>query len=157
MRTFTTETAAAAFELEQLVIDYWREVDMNDAANITDFYTEDSTYKGGIQLFFKGREGVRKFYDNVRATRDADRIVRHTITNMQVTVHDQKRGTVNYIIVTYGKSGKKPISGLTGPSQVTDVHLECRREADGKWRIAAFVGDAVFVGGDSLLNQLPKT
>ena len=156
MRAFTTETAAVGFELEQLVTGYWREVDANDAANITDYFTEDCKYRGGTQLNFTGKAGITKFYDNVRATRDPARIVRHTVMNVHVDVHDRNSGTVNYIIVTYAKSGTPPIPGLTGPSQVTDVRLECRRGPDGMFRISDFYGNAVFIGGESLINQLPK-
>ncbi len=156
MRKFTAEQAVVGFELEQLVSGYWLEVDANDAANITDFFTEDCKYRGGTTLNFAGRAGVAKFYENVKATRDPARVVRHTVVNIHVDVHDNNNGTVNYMIVTYAKSGTPPIQGLTGPSQVTDVRLQCRREPDGIFRILDFFGNAIFIGGESMINQLPK-
>src|SRR5579871_5315817 len=100
MHTFTAETAVAAIELEQLVASYWYDIDFNDARTVADFFTEDCSYVGGPQISYSGREGIRKFYDNVRATRDSSRVIRHTITNLRVSVHDKSRASVTYIIVS---------------------------------------------------------
>ena len=157
MRTFTPDEIAAGFELQQLVADYWHDADFNESLKIPDFYTEDCSYVGGPGISYNGREGVRRFYDDVRAKKDPTRVMRHTVTNLRVAVKDKNHGTVDYMIVTYAAAGTPPIEGPTAPSQVTDVHLDCVRKAKGKWEIAKFHGAPIFVGGASMLNKLAKT
>ncbi len=156
MRKFTPETAAAGFELMQLVEDYWRDVDFNNALRVPDFFTEDCLYDSGPGIRYEGREGMRKFYDHVRSVVPPDRVARHTITSTHVDVKDNNHGTVNYCIVTYMGSGKPPIPGTINPSQITDVRLECRRNKAGTWEIAEFHGSPLFAGGASMLKELKK-
>jgi hypothetical protein len=149
------DTLHAVIELQQLVINYWHEVDFNDARNLTDLYTEDCTYFSGKDINYKGHEGIERFYANSRAIRgDGARSVRHSASNIKVTVHDRDRGSVWYLLTTYAAYGVAPIETAIAPSQITDINVDCVRGADGVWRIAKFTGDIIMMGPNSLTKKL---
>jgi ketosteroid isomerase-like protein len=154
MRTFSKDAAAAAVELEQLAMDYWRDIDFNDARNLHDFYTEDCTFAAGENTY-RGRNGIKAFYEIARVAK-VGMTTRHSMTNLHVAVHDGNRATLEFIIMSYRGAGKLPITGLQGPALVSDGRMECRREADGKWRITAFSGAPVFMGNDPVLEKMAK-
>jgi uncharacterized protein (TIGR02246 family) len=148
MGTSTTSHLISTGELEQFVIGYWRDVDFNKAANVANYYTEDCTLtsKGVTEQAFKGHDGVKSYYAMLFASRSADRIVRHTVTNIHITADDVDHAVVDHFIITYAKAGSKPVQGFTGPTAFVDVRLTCRRSNDGKWRIAKFEAELIFVG-----------
>jgi ketosteroid isomerase-like protein len=139
----------AAMELQQLVSEYWGELDSNQARNVTDFYLEDCSFTAGTTYSGKGRAGVRKFYDErakfVSEEKDGIRTTRHTYANFKVAFENDNSARVDFVMINYSGSGAPPIAGFTGPSMVSDVTFECRRDAQGQWKIAAFMGTPMFV------------
>lgn len=154
MRTFSNDAAAAAVELEQLSIDYWRDIDFNDARKLHEFYTEDCSFAAGENTY-RGRDGIKAFYDIARAAK-VGMTTRHSMSNLHVVVHDHTCATIEFLIMSYRGAGKLPVTGLQGPALVSDGRMECRREADGKWRITSFAGTPVFMGNDPVLEKLAK-
>ncbi len=156
MRKFNQGEAIAALELHQLVAEWGHELDSNSGLNITEYYTEDCDYLLAGQVHH-GHAAVRKFYQD-RAERvrvqqtDGVRTQRHTITNLRITFQDADHATLNFLITNYSGPGKPPVRNLVGPTVVADCRFECRREADGLWRIALFDSAALFVGNDPFLN-----
>ena len=55
MRTFSPETAARAIELEQMLVDFNREIDFNGGAKASTFFSEECVAEVGA-IAFKGRE-----------------------------------------------------------------------------------------------------
>jgi ketosteroid isomerase-like protein len=154
MRTFTADEKSAVTELMQFITDYWYEVDINGARQLTEFYTPDCTYFGGMDITYKGHEGIEKFYANSRAVKEADRISRHMVSNVRVVPHGKDGATVHYNLTTYGASGKPPIEVDFSPMQITDIRNECVRDAGGRWRIAEFHGQPMFYSPHHVSKRL---
>lgn len=156
MPRFDHDTAIAALELQQLILDWGNELDINGGLNVAALCTEDCTYVVGGNTH-RGPAGVTKFYSD-RAERirtqqkDGVRTQRHTITNLRVAFRDKDHATVGFMVVNYSAEGKAPALNLVGPTIVADSRMECRRDAAGEWRIALFDSKPVFIGNDPFLN-----
>lgn len=155
MARFDQETAVSAMEIHQLIADWGHELDMNGGLGVAGLITEDCTYRvGGVA--YLGHGPVTKFYsdrgERVRTQqKDGVRTQRHTITNLRVAFQDKSHAAVTFIIVNYSAEGKPPVD-LTGPTILADCRMECRRDADGEWRICLFDSTPMFVGSDPFLN-----
>jgi hypothetical protein len=161
MRTFNLETAAAALDLEQMVADWCRDLDVNGGLNSTDFFTEDCIVEAG-RISYKGHAAMQKFYqdraERVRAEqKDGVRTARHVFTNLRFLFEGNDRVTLTFLIINFSGSGKAPLFDATVPSVVSDVRFECRRDAKGQWRIAEFHGAPIFVGNDPFLIKAVVT
>jgi hypothetical protein len=159
MRKFDQETAIAAVELQQMVTDYLAILDGPGGGAGLDFFTEDVEVKLGTTISYTGRTEMKKFFEGVaerlRAEKDG-RTSRHGYVNFKVTFPEKNRATVTVISVSFAGSGKPPLLNATTPSAVTDVRWECRREADGQWRIFGYYSQPIFVGNNPpLLSAKP--
>lgn len=152
------ESVSAILELQQLVSDYWHELDSNEARNVTDFYTDDCSYIAGASFNLKGRAGVRKFYDDrarhVATEKDGIRNTRHLAANVRISLKGKNRAAVDFVMVNYSGAGKPPVRDFTGPSMVSDVYWECVRETDGKWRLESFRGEPMFIGNEGFIGKV---
>jgi hypothetical protein len=157
MRRFSAKTAAIATELQQLLVDFGREADFNEARNITEFYAEDGTLTAGSQSH-RGHSAIRQFYADRnervrREQKDGARTVRHTFTNVQVMIEDVDHAVLNFGCPNYSGAGLPPLTGLVGPTMFSDCQMKFRREANGPWLITLFRGIPVFIGSDPFLNK----
>jgi hypothetical protein len=158
MRTFTSETALAAVELEQLVADWCRDLDANGGLGAFRFFTEDCVVDCGA-IAYNGHAGMKKFYldraERVRTTeKDGARSARHSYASLRVMIAGVDRATVTFAIINFSGSGHAPLFNATTPAIVSDVRLECRRAKDGAWLIAGFYGWPIFVGADPFVNRM---
>jgi hypothetical protein len=156
MRKFDQETAIATVAVQQLIIDWGHDLDVNDGANIAELLTEDVTYYLGGNPF-RGREAVTGFYtarvDRIRKEqKDGVRTQRHAIASLRVTLRDPTHANVTFLVVNFSGGGKPPLLDATMPTVVADSRMECRREADGIWRISEFDSAPIFAGNDPFLN-----
>jgi hypothetical protein len=156
MPRFDQETAVSAMELHQLIAEWGDELDSNGGLTVTRLCTEDCTYLIGGNAI-RGTAAVQKFYadrgERVRTQqKDGVRTQRHVISNLKITFKTNDSAVLHFIIVNYSAEGKAPVSNLVGPTIVADCRMECRREADGEWRIALFDSTPVFIGNDPFLN-----
>ena len=157
MRKFNAQTAIATIELEQLVTDYFWDVDMTGGRDAPLYYTEDCIAEVG-KLNFKGHDGVKKFYqdrlDSIHKTqKDGVRTSRHVVTGIQVIFENEKRATVNFLVSTFAASGKPPLPDSTLVVAVSDSRFECRLDDDGHWRIMGFYGGPIFVGQEEFARK----
>jgi ketosteroid isomerase-like protein len=152
VRSIDEKTRAAVIELQQMVADYWHEVDTNNAAAAPEFFTEDGVFDVGNKLRYEGRAGVRAFYDQ-RALR-GQRTTRHTFTNLRVELESPNSAKVSYIVTNYGADGPAPVTDFDGPSLVSQIEARCIRNAEGVWRIAALRGDPMFIGKEPYTRQV---
>lgn len=149
MRRFNQNTSVAALELQQLAIDYWREIDFNDGHNGAEFYTQHCVIElGGTR--YEGHEGLKQFFA-LRHTmnskeKDGVRTTRHCPLNIQIDIHNTNTATLNFLVVSYSGGGQPPITGHATPNLISDVCFECERTPDSPWKIRKFSGDAVFLG-----------
>jgi ketosteroid isomerase-like protein len=150
------QTAISIVEVQQLVTAWARELDANGGLDIARLLAEDCNYLMGGKAYC-GHAAVSKFYiDRVERIRqqqkDGVRTQRHTLSNLLVTIDGASHAKVTFTIVNYSAAGKPPVLNLVGPTMVADCRMECRREADGRWRIALFDNTPVFIGNDPFLN-----
>jgi hypothetical protein len=156
MPRFNQETVVSAMEVQQLIVEWGYELDLNNAQDITGLCTDDCTY------FLAGKPHVghaliKDFYaarnERVRTQqKDSVRTQRHTISNFRTTFEDADNATVNFLLVNYSKEGTAPALDLVGPTIVADCRMQCRRGADGEWLISLFDSTPVFIGNDPFLN-----
>jgi len=157
MRRFDQETTVAAIELEQMVADYWREVDMNGAVHAADYFAEDSVASMGVQSLV-GRAEVARYYSERLASNHAqfgagNRRTSHTIVNLRIAFDDKDHASVDFMTVTYAATGKLPVSNATIPAAIGEVRLSCRRDGSGQWLIHEFHGAPVFLSGDDYVRK----
>jgi hypothetical protein len=158
MPRFSPQTAREALELQQLVTEWCRELDDNHGLNATRFFTEDCVVDAG-GISYNGHEAMQAFYRGVaefaRATPDRGaRTTRHTYTSLGISFGAAERATVTFLSFTFSGYGATPVLGATAPNTISDVRFECRRDAEGEWRVAEFYACPVFLGDDPYLNQL---
>jgi len=157
MRNFDSQKAITAIELEQMVVDYWREVDANGGANATRFFSEEIVADFGI-IKFSGHEGVQKYYadrlEQIRKTqKEGIRTTRHVFHNLQVEIETEDRATLRFLVATYGGEGHHPIFAGTKPVSISDTRFECRRQSDGQWKIFEFFGEPIFIGEEEFARN----
>jgi hypothetical protein len=161
MRRFNSETAVAAVELQQMVADYWREVDLNGAAHAADYFAEDGVANMG-PYSFTGRAGVANYYAERGAASRAQfaavggRRAYHTVLNLQIVFDGADRASLSFMTILYAGEGKLPALGATTPLSVGEVRWECRRAADGQWFIHEFHGAPLFLGDDDYVKKALK-
>src|SRR5262245_48700940 len=113
MRTMDDAMRAAVTDLQQLVADYWYDVDEHDSLTAPEFFTEDGVFEVGTGTY-TGPTGVRAFYDH-RALR-GKRTTRHTVA----------------VSILYAADGPAPITNFVGPAVVSDVVCVCDRNPNGQ-------------------------
>jgi hypothetical protein len=158
MRRYDMDKLIIAYELEQRLYDFAEEMDINDYANIADFYTEDAVFHAGPNRI-EPRSAIVKFYEtrneNVRKyQKDGARTGRHTFQNVRVVVEDENNAKIHFINVNYAREGRAPAAGLVGPSMIADCVMTCRREADGVWRFSEFKPSSALVGEDDFMKKM---
>ncbi len=162
MRRLTEETAVAGFEVEQMVMDYWQEVDVNHAADIKGYFTDDCRCVMGPYTLNGPDEVVAFYAERIEIGRTEfpphGRTAYHSITNLRVNVDSNERASANFLSIAYSAPGKTPppILNATVPVSVGKVRFEFRREADGQWRIFEFEGSSTFLGGDDYVKKALK-
>ncbi len=150
MANFDTRDIAVRRELEQRIAEYWHEVDVNNGAHATDFFTEDC--KADLTgLVFEGHAGVRTYFaDRMTKNRNGLRQTRHVISNMRIRPEGLDSATADFIVTSFGAEGPPPQENATLPAAISEATFECRRHADGDDAAGAArrgqdVGKLVFV------------
>lgn len=158
MRKFDMEKLVTAYELEQRLYDFIEEMDVNNYANIAEFYTEDAVFRAGPKTVTP-RSEIVKFYEtrneNVKKYQSGGaRTGRHTFLNVRVDVEDETHATLRFVNVSYAAEGPAPAVGLVGPGMVSDCVMKCRREGDGVWRFSEFAPSAALLGEDDFMKKM---
>jgi hypothetical protein len=156
MPRYDQETAIAAAEVQQLILEWGHELDINAARNITDLCTQDCIYYLAGKPH-TGHDAIKAFYAarNERVAtlqKDGVRTQRHAISNLRVSFPEKDKAAIGFIIVNYSKEGKPPAFDLVGPTIVADCKMEARIDTDSEWRISMFDSAPVFIGNDPFLN-----
>jgi len=156
MPRFDPETAVSAAEIQQLIAEWCRELDINGGADIASLCTEDCTYMLAGKPHV-GHAAVRDFYaarnERVRTQqRDGVRTQRHAISNFLTSFRGPDAASVAFTLVNYSAEGKAPALNLVGPTIIADCRMEFERGSDREWRISLFDSAPVFIGNDPFLN-----
>jgi hypothetical protein len=136
------------FDLNQIVVRYWADVNHNNGERAHEFYEKDGYFSVGEKRH-SGRAAIQEFYQ-WRAKRGA-RIARHLITN----VLTEPGANANEAFVTgsvclYASDGA-PILPSTPPTMVADFRAHCVRDAKG-WLFRAHDVTPLFRGAGRLTS-----
>ena len=147
MAKFTIEQALVVAEVQQLINDWARELDVNNGLQIADLVTEDCLYVvGGNE--HRGRPLVAKFYNDRLARLSAQPqgvpTQRHTLSNLRVDFRATDEVSITFSLVYFTTAGMASGLNHADPAAVADVRMECRRDSDGEWRIAKFDSNQTF-------------
>ncbi len=147
-RSLTAEAALATVELQQLLYDIGHEIDANVGTDITDFYCEDGAFVVGTHRY-EGHARIAAFYaaerERVRTTlNNGERQLLHAFVNPRIFVHAADSATILCTNINFSAPGARPIEGPIAANMIVECRLDCRREADGIWRIALFESDIQF-------------
>jgi len=136
----TIERLQILREIEDLLIDYWWDVDTNWGKTAHEFYTENGRFSTSIKTRV-GRAAIKEFY----ASREGrgERVARHVATNHRITIHDRNRASAVWILSLFAADGA-PVLPSKPAIMIADVHDEIVREADGRWRYASRTIEAQF-------------
>lgn len=151
MAKFTPQEAADVMAIKQAIYEWGDELDINNGLSMrkADCLAEDVQYNVG-GAWRDGLAAVEAFY-NGRA--DAMRAgaglmtMRHIITSLRVSFDDADHAKVGYLLVFFAALGDGPFEAYCDPLAVADVKMECRRDADGEWRITRFDSGQIFKRG----------
>lgn len=129
----TLERLQIIREIEDLLIDYWFDVDTNWGRNAHEFYTEDGEFSTSINTRV-GREAIKKFYAGREGR--GERVARHLINNHKITIHDRNRVSSVWILSLFAADGV-PVLPSKPAIMVADVYDEVVRCDDGRWRYSS--------------------
>ena len=147
MAKFTIEQAVTAAAVQQLINDWAHELDVHNGLHISDLVTEDCTYiLGGTPR--NGRAAVAQFYQDrlkrLSAQPQGVPTQRHALSNLRINFRSADAVSITFTLVYFTTAGMASGLNHADPAAVADVRMDCRREADGEWRIALFDSNQTF-------------
>lgn len=151
MARFSAEQAAAVAAIQQVINEWGDQLDTNNGLTMVeaDVLTEDCRYFVGEQ-WREGLAATAQFYrdrwDKLQASNSV-LVMRHLISNYRITFTAEDQASVSFLLVFYAKAGEGPFTDYCDPLAVADVRMECRRGADGHWRISMFDSGQIFQRG----------
>jgi len=144
---FDMEQAVAVVAVQQLINDWAHELDIHNGQHITDLITEDCVYAVGGEPR-QGHAAVAKFYQDrlarLAAQPEGVPIHRHALSGLRVDFRSADEVSISFGLVYFTTAGMASGVNHADPASVADVRMDCRREADGHWRIARFDSNQVF-------------
>ncbi len=147
MAKFTVEQAADVIAVQQLVNDWAHELDVNSGLQIADLVSSDVVYNVGGEPK-QGRAAVETFYierlARLAATPEGVPVMRHIVSNLRVTFRDVDAVSITFSLVFFSTMGMASKLDHADPAAVADVRMDCKRGADGHWRIAMFDSGQTF-------------
>lgn len=151
MAKFTAEQAISVLAIQQVIHEWSHELDQNSGLKISeaDVLTEDCRYFIA-DAWQEGRAAAAKYYADRWARlgngKDAP-VMRHLHSNYRVSFNDADNATVGFSLLFFAGVGEPPMVGHCDALAVAEVWMECRREADGHWRISEFNSRQTFRRG----------
>lgn len=148
MAKFSADQAADVAAIQQVINDWGDELDRNDGLSIiaADVLTHDCRYFVGGE-WREGAAAAAQFYAERKVRLEAvggAPVMRHIMSNYRVSLTAEDSAEVGFLLLFFAKVGTPPFD-TCDPAAVADVQMECRREADGHWRIAMFNSGQTFI------------
>lgn len=141
------------YAVQERLIDYWWDVDKNNAVNAADFYTDDCVYQM-LDHRWEGHEPILAYY-RFRNGR-GPRLVRHLLSNVRVYMHSAESATLIAALSVYAADGV-PVVPAAPPVMVADEECGFVKGQDGKWRMRTHGITALFKGGSGVELLEPPT
>lgn len=148
MAKFTSEQAADVAAIQQVINEWGDELDTNSGLKITeaDVLTQDCRYFVGGE-WREGLGATAQFYkdrwDRLTAAGGAP-VMRHIHSNFRVKFTGADQAEAGFLLLFFARVGTPPFD-TCDPAAQAEVQMECRREADGHWRIAMFNSGQTFI------------
>jgi ketosteroid isomerase-like protein len=144
---FTAEQAQAVVEIQQLINDWGYDLDLHNGEHIAELVTEDCSYLvGGAPR--EGRAAVVQFYIDrkarLAATAEGVPTHRHALANLRVSFAAASEASITFNLIYFSTMGVAAGVEHADPASYADVRMNCRRDADGHWRIARFDSNQAF-------------
>lgn len=133
--------------VEQLIHEWADELDINNGLQMADLLCDDVVYtvRGGPR---HSRDDVLAFYRQrfaeLEATPAGVPIHRHAVVNLRTTFRTGDEVACRFGMIYFSAMGMASGTDHADPALVADVEMDCRRCADGHWRIARFDSAPVF-------------
>jgi hypothetical protein len=109
---------------ERLINEFFEAIDLRNEAHLDNLFTEDATYARPIapDTIVSGRDTIRKAFE----ARPGGRVMRHTCSNVRITVESAERATGVHRVVL-----------ITGPDQ-PPPDLQFGYQADARQLVGEF-------------------
>ncbi|HEY3908391.1 MAG TPA: nuclear transport factor 2 family protein [Stellaceae bacterium] len=132
--------------LNQLMINYWADVDQNGGNQAHEFYLPDALYAVGNNRF-EGIDKIRAFYE--RRRRLGNTTTRHLVGNVRLLPDDADQVRVVGVISLYRADGRPPIRGVRPPAMIADFEALCVLTDDRpRWRFQSHLVRPIFISSD---------
>jgi hypothetical protein len=141
------------YAIYSLLVNYWRDVDLNLGRDAHDFYVADGSFIVGDN-HFESHEGIRTFYTWRRGREKAGS--RHLLSDLAVVGDGERRARAFGVMTLHRASGLPPFRS-TVPTLIADLTCVCVQGDDGRWRFERHILDPVFVGDDVPLSLSVNT
>lgn len=147
-RTRGLTDAGAVAAITQLMNEWAHEVDANYGRGMVeaDLLTPDCRAKLEDK-WISGRDAIGAFYKarfaGIKPGEPAP-IIRQLLSNFRIALANENEAKVGLNLLLFFKVGTVPFSDYCDPVEVADVRAECRRGADGHWRISMLDSDRIF-------------
>ena len=149
----TTSSITEAREIERTIkdrwIDYWDDVDRNNARDALTFYTRDCIYQMA-DIRMEGPEAVAAYY--AYRNQRGSRVVRHIVSNLRVTLHSGETASLRGLLCAYAADGP-PVLPVILPVIVADTDCEfIRTSTSDVWKMRSHKLTALFADNTRLLR-----
>lgn len=141
-----------AHEIQERLLDYWREVDENGGRQAGSYWTEDAVWEAPARTF-KGRADIQSFFD-WRLTR-GDRLAFHMVANLKTVVESATRASSTWYLLLYAADGV-PVQPSASPTQVAAIDDRWTRSGEGPWLCAHRKFKVLFESGGALAGPAAK-
>jgi hypothetical protein len=141
---FETDDLVLWHELNQLMSNYWADVDHNGGLKAHEFYVSNGLYAIANNRF-EGREKIEAFYSRRRFGTGA---TRHALTNLRVFREDASYARLLGLMCLYRATGSSPFQGARPPAMIADFDARCVLGDDRQWRFEAHILQPFIVGND---------
>ena len=137
------DDAALWGALNQLMADYWADVDENGGRTADEFYLPDAVYAIGNNRF-EGRDKIEAFYAR---RRHSGILTRHLLGNLRTLGDDAPYARLAGLMSLYRADGRSPFQGARPPAMIADFEARCVL-ADGRWLLHSHLLRPFIIGSD---------
>jgi hypothetical protein len=141
---FDADDVVLWHQLNQLMSDYWADVDHNGGLEAHEFYLPDGLYAIANNRF-EGRAKIEAFYARRRFGVTS---TRHVLSNLRTFRDDPWHARALGLMSLYRATGDSPFQGARPPAMIADFEARCALSEGQRWRFETHVLQPFIVGSD---------
>jgi SnoaL-like domain len=130
--------------LNELMANYWAEVDVNGGTGAHEFYLPEGIYAIGDNRF-EGKDQIKAFYARRRY---GSVVTRHLLCNLRAFREDERHARMMGLMSLYRADGKSPFQGARPPAMIADFEAQCMLDDSCKWRFQSHLLRPFIIGND---------